>query len=186
MTTQPVEAKEPKKPKSPGLMGLPKRIDTFNAWLTARGAEVLKPTNEWEVTRFRANGQTHVLYVNKRGFLSMSEEVKKAVFAFLGQKSWTAGTATKRKATKDVDVRTLLERDGDECFLCGLPLGDDCTVEHLLSLTHGGSNHLSNKALAHSLCNERLGHLSLVQKIRLREATRTANYFNNTEEAMND
>lgn len=174
MQTQTVDAAPAfkKPPKSPGLMGLPKRVDVFNAWLTARGAEVMLPTNQWEVTRWRANGQTHVLYVNRRGFLSMSDDVKKAVFAFLGQQSWSAGVATKRKPTKDVEIRALLKRDGDECFLCGLALGDDCTVEHLVSLAHGGPNHIANKALAHEICNNTMGHLSLMEKIRLRETTR--------------
>lgn len=167
-------------------MGLPKRIDSFNAWLTARGAEVLTPTSEWEVTRYRAAGQTHVVYVNKRGFITMSDDVKKAVFAFLGNQSWSAGVATKRKPTKEVEVRALLMRDGDECFLCGLPMADDCTVEHLVSLAHGGPNHLANKALTHRRCNERLGHLPLMQKIQLREATRTANYFHNAQEVPHD
>jgi hypothetical protein len=169
METQTVDAPPVPKKKSPGLMGLPKRVDTFNAWLTARGAEVLLPTSQWEVTRWRANGQTHVVYVNKRGYLNMSDDVKKAVFAFLGHQSWFAGVATKRKPTKDVEIRALLKRDGDECFLCGLAMGEDCTVEHLVSLAHGGPNHIANKALAHERCNGLMGHLSLMEKIRLRE-----------------
>jgi len=172
MNTQTVDAAPAAKKKSPGLMNLPKRVDVFNAWLTARGAEVLPPTNQWEVTRYRANGETHVLYVNRRGYLSMSDAVKSAVFAFLGHQSWSAGVATKRKPVKEVEIRALLKRDGDECFLCGLALGEDRTVEHLVALAHGGPNHIANKALAHELCNNVMGHLSLMEKIRLRETTR--------------
>jgi hypothetical protein len=164
-----------KKPKSPGLMNLPKRVANLNAWLTSRGAEVLAPTNEWEVTRWRADGETHVLYRRKTGFLSMSPAVEKAVFAFLGGKPWSAGVATPRRSRSSTEVRTLLVRDGDECFLCGHALGDDCTVEHLVALAHGGPNHIANKALAHERCNNLMGHLSLMQKIRLREETRAAN-----------
>lgn len=51
--------------------------------------------------------------------------------------------------------RKLIERDGDTCCHCGLPLGDDISLEHRTPLSRGGSNGTDNLALAHRLCNER-------------------------------
>lgn len=66
----------------------------------------------------------------------------------------------------------LLLRDGPDCWCCGLPLGDDITVEHLLAIVKGGNNSLDNKCLCHGKCNERLGSLAIVDKVKIRELAR--------------
>lgn len=48
----------------------------------------------------------------------------------------------------------ILKRDGDCCTHCGKPLGHDMTLEHIVPIKRGGSNALSNLALAHRKCNE--------------------------------
>jgi 5-methylcytosine-specific restriction endonuclease McrA len=65
----------------------------------------------------------------------------------------------------------LLRRDGNECFFCGKPM-EDPTIEHLICRQFGGGNNLANLALAHRACNRTGGHLSVVEKVRLREAMR--------------
>lgn len=147
---------------------LRKKLPGFLEFLAARGAEVLQPTNEWEVVRFRAGGTTAVVYTNKTGSLRAQGVALEALNAFASNGSWHAGIATKRR-NRSNHIDTLLSRDGDRCFLCRKPLGDDITVEHLVPLAQGGPNRHANLALAHSACNLRMGHLSLMEKIALRD-----------------
>jgi hypothetical protein len=151
---------------------LPKRQADLKAWLTSRGAEVLVTTNPYEFVRYRAAGETHVLYRKGDGSFTVTKAVLTMVSAFLGNQTWSAGVATKRKARNPIEVRALIARDGDRCFLCGAPLGDDITVEHLVAITHGGPNHIANKVLAHEACNKEMHHLSVMEKVRLRECRR--------------
>lgn len=37
----------------------------FNLWLVDQGAEILSPTNDWEVLRYRLNSELHIIYKNK-------------------------------------------------------------------------------------------------------------------------
>ncbi|KAI3590435.1 hypothetical protein D9X30_4668 (plasmid) [Cupriavidus sp. U2] len=49
----------------------------------------------------------------------------------------------------------------------------DTSVEHLLSKADGGTDRLSNLALAHRKCNELAADLPVVGKVLLREKLRT-------------
>lgn len=149
---------------------LRKKLPAVRDFLAARGAEVLEPTNEWEVVRFRAAGATAVIYTNASGRITPSNQAAHAAMnAFVSGGKWNAGVAAPRRARRTPEVVALLERDGDCCFLCRKPLGNDITVDHLVPRTAGGPNHIANKALAHKGCNLRMGHLSLMEKIALRE-----------------
>jgi 5-methylcytosine-specific restriction endonuclease McrA len=69
-----------------------------------------------------------------------------------------------------------MKRDGDDCWFCLKPLGDDVTIEHLHPQMMGGSWHEDNLALAHAACNKAAGHLPRAQKETLRaEAMRKFN-----------
>lgn len=61
-------------------------------------------------------------------------------------------------------AKRLFERDGDECWLCGDPLGDDITVEHKQPRALGGTSADENCALCHGGCNRSVGHLPLSAK----------------------
>lgn len=52
-----------------------------------------------------------------------------------------------------VMVKELMQRHGEWCGLCGLPLGDDITVDHLTPVAQGGVYELHNLTLAHKSCN---------------------------------
>ena len=154
--------------KLPG--SIKKKKAAFVEFLAANGAEILTTTNEYEVLRFRANGETSVLYRNKHGEFTGTGEMAKAYSAFINGRKCIG--AQKNKATivkRTPKVRTLLERDGGNCFYCHEPLKNDITVEHLVSRAHGGPNHISNLVLAHQQCNADAGHLSAAEKIKLRE-----------------
>lgn len=152
---------------------LRKKLPTLKAWLSAAGAEILAPTNEWEMARFKAGGVTGIVYCNSVGRVKLQGPAQQAVMAFLSGQRWSAGVAVPRKRMKS-DFTALVKRDGDACFLCRQPLGDDITVEHLVPVAHGGPNHISNKVLAHAACNLRMGHLSAMEKINMRDAATQA------------
>lgn len=146
----------------------------FIEWLVARGAQVLRPTNEWELVRFDCASGVAIVYGNSKGGTTFTGEALKAWEAFKSNGTWSAGARTRRVKLSPV-VRTLLERDGDRCFYCfGHTSDADRSVEHLVPVAHGGPNHISNLVLAHGACNQRAGHLSAMEKIRMREQARGA------------
>ena len=77
-------------------------------------------------------------------------------------------------------VEHLRARDGDCCWLCGLPMDFKAepnsskawSVEHLLSQSHDGPDRLENLALCHPPCNRTLASLPLAKKIEMREKRR--------------
>ena len=153
---------------------IPETKSGFNAaffeFLSANGAEILTSTNKYEVARFKAIGVTSVLYCNKKGKLTYTGDFADAYKAFINGHKWEAPGKNKTRIVKrSPKVRTLLERDGGNCFYCHEPLKNDITVEHLVSRAHGGPNHISNLVLAHQQCNADAGHLSAAEKIKLRE-----------------
>lgn len=144
-----------------------KRLPQLCDWLTKAGAEVLEPTNPYEILRFRADGQTAVVYRKETSDRpTYIGDADKPIKAFFNSQPWHC--TTKRKGRKmSTDIRTLRARDGDDCFFCAWPVkAEDESVEHLLAASAGGSDHISNKALAHRLCNSQFGSMSLPEKIR--------------------
>jgi 5-methylcytosine-specific restriction endonuclease McrA len=59
-------------------------------------------------------------------------------------------------------VALLRARDGNDCWLCGKPLGGSpggsITLDHVIPRSKGGSNTLDNLRLAHRRCNHRRGN----------------------------
>lgn len=150
-----------------------KKEKPFREWLCSQGAEILAPTNPWELLRFTSYGATSVLYRNAAGVLSWTGESGVAWKCWRTGAPWVAVDKTNRrsgsKKTSPV-IRTLLDRDGDGCFYCQREMNtSDITIEHLVSRAHGGPNHISNYVLAHTACNKDAGHLSVMEKILLRE-----------------
>ncbi len=148
-----------------------KKIERFKDFLVARGAEVLIPTNEYELVRFRVNGSgASIIYTGKRGE-SFTGEALPAWEAFENNKPWTGGNrVVQRIQNRSVKSRTIRSRDGDNCFYCNIPVPfEDESLEHLLSQVHGGTNHVSNLVLAHKKCNADVGHLPIIEKIKIRE-----------------
>jgi len=68
-----------------------------------------------------------------------------------------------------------LSRDGDECWYCGLEMGVDATIEHLVPKSKGGLNGLANYVLAHKVCNAAAADKPLVAKIEMRSRMRAEN-----------
>ncbi|MCA0214772.1 MAG: HNH endonuclease [Proteobacteria bacterium] len=151
------------------LSKVKKKMPAIKLFLAARGAEVLATTNPYELIRFRSKHGVSVLYKTDKGQLTHTGQSFDALSAYFNQGSWSSGNAAKRRRAWGPDVRVILERDGEDCFLCLRPLGNDITREHLVALVHGGPDHIANKVLTHAACNLALHHLSLMEKIRMRE-----------------
>lgn len=141
----------------------------FKNWLQQQGCEILPNTNEHEAIRFKGS-EFGVKY--KSGRFS-GEYAKKAYICFQSGSKWDGGPiSTGRKNTYIKEKKALIKRDGTACFYCGLLMGDDITLEHLIPLTAGGKNNLSNMVLAHDACNNKMGFKPLVDKINYALKTR--------------
>lgn len=137
----------------PRLATVEKRMPAIKEFLMARGAEVLATTNPYELLRFRSSHGISVLYKTARGRVTHTGQTQDALLAYFDGRPWSSGNAAKRRKQSGADITAILARDGDGCFLCLEPLGDDITREHLLPITAGGPDHIANKALAHQRCN---------------------------------
>ncbi|MBU9468623.1 HNH endonuclease [Burkholderia multivorans] len=161
------------------LAQLTNRRAKFEAFLVERGAQILQPTNEWEVLRFKTARGTSIVYCNARGSVTPTGEALKAWDAFERGKPWRAAPAPKKRV-KGRDrlhpiYNALVRRDGHACFYCGEPTSEgDRSIEHLVARAHGGPDHLSNMVLAHRGCNASAGHLSVMEKIKIREQRKEA------------
>ena len=173
----------------------------FVAWLKDQGTNVLSTTNEWEVVRYQYKGleaptiafhRTAIVYHKKNGNLTWTDWSNKHYKDFLvgrdlGEKSkpkTPKTTKAKKQAKEQFEKKKpkahmirdkLRERDGDDCFYCGLPLEDDATIEHIIPKAEGGGNMLVNLALAHYGCNQEAADKSVHEKIVLRETKRNGN-----------
>mgnify|MGYP000005565171 CR=1 FL=1 len=77
---------------------------------------------------------------------------------------------TKSARARRHNVATLRKRDGDLCFYCLNEMTrEEMTREHLLASHTGGSDRNENLVLAHARCNKAVGHLSIAEKVRVRE-----------------
>lgn len=56
---------------------------------------------------------------------------------------------------RDYTVKALLDIDGDSCYLCGEVIDGAPSVDHILPLSKGGKDCITNVALAHWNCNNR-------------------------------
>jgi len=151
-----------------------KSIASFTDWLRAAGADILATTNEHEVLRWRCSLGAGVIYEGRRGLSANGPMAVDAVECFVGQRRWSGKAPTAKRRNQASPREQLKKRDGTRCFYCEradcLPL----TVEHLIPVSAGGPDTLGNKVLAGKRCNEALGHMTLVEKLRRRDALRGA------------
>jgi len=138
-------------------------LKKFTNWLLGRGAEILPLTNEYEALRFKGK-EVGVIY--KTGKTSGSYATK-AIKCYIKNKKWDGGPVNVgRKSNYKKEKIELLKRDGRHCFYCGLPLEDDISLEHLISLSSGGKNTISNMVLCHEKCNQEVKNLPISKKVK--------------------
>lgn len=146
----------------------------FAEFLIVAGADLLPPASEYELARFKTVNGVCVTYRNKKGRVKFSNDHARAAWeAFLEDKRWLASSLHKRAPRQNVEAK-LRKRDGDGCFFCGRPFTEEkpATLEHLLSIAHGGNNHLSNLVLAHGECNLKADSMPVIEKVKLRDELR--------------
>lgn len=146
-----------------------KTFGKFKTWLGEQGAEVLLSTNQWEVVRFRTANGVSVVYTNARGNNTFTGESDKAWRLYKRGKPWRV--VDRKRLYLGQRKNIIANRDGGrKCFFCGLPAikkyAEDVTIEHLLSFSHGGSDNINNLCLACKPCNDKLGNMAVVDKIR--------------------
>lgn len=138
------------------------------AWLTKNGAQMLPPTNCYEMARFIARGQTCIIYVGRRG-VTASGPAYEILEAFKSGKPYQMGDKQKPRTPMAKLRSVLLQRDGNRCFFCHEVMTDRYTVEHLVARAKGGPDHQDNLVLAHEDCNTEAANMPLIEKIKLRE-----------------
>lgn len=146
-------------------------LPSFKKFIFDRGGEILAPTNEWELIRFSTASGLGVIYRKQSGLVTFYGHAGLAWRCYINGSRWTAGHKARRKRDKQrVFISALKERDGDRCFYCGCVCDDtNASVEHLIPLNCGGSEHIANKVLACQPCNREAGHMPVIEKIKLRE-----------------
>lgn len=148
-------------------------VKNFETWLSSLGAEVLAPTNPFELVRFRAHSAVHIVYTKANGNITAQGFAKEAITAFKHKKPIDMGLVKANRNNASKQRAALFKRDGRECFYCGIDMpDDDMTNEHLINISAGGNNRIENMALAHKACNQRAANLPLLAKIKLREKMR--------------
>ena len=147
--------------------------DKFITFLRNAGAEILAPTNPYEVVRFRTptNGVS-IIYTGRRGY-KFTGEAQEAYERYSNGGKWTI--RSKAQKLREKLLMELMERDdGTDCFFCGQRTydGENMTIEHLLPISDGGNNNLKNLCIACKECNSSVDNLSIVEKIYYRDAIR--------------
>ena len=148
-----------------------RHLKTFERFLFDRGGEVLAPASEWELVRFETSNGLGIIYRKNNGQVTFYGAARLAWSCYLTGSRWTAGNKRKRARGKQrIVIDSLAKRDGHNCFYCGCKcIDENSSVEHLVPLNSGGTDHMSNKVLACVSCNREAGHMPVIEKIKLRE-----------------
>lgn len=166
-------------------------LEGFVQYLRDRGAEVLRPTNEWELVRYKAKwrGTTteavHIVYTKANGMLTFAQGSAGHYRAFTQRAELEVYQGPRKPPVFEVEgsvkpvsraakIReVLIKRDGEACWFCGVFMSkEDRTIEHLVPRSRGGANHVENYVLAHQECNRRAGNMSVREKRVLRDRIR--------------
>ena len=143
-------------------------ISKFKTYLEKSGAVLVRTTNQYELVRFKTLNGTSVVYRNKKGVFTFTGEAEEAYDKMLKKGVWVIipnGLKIKAQTLKDI-----IERDGEDCFYCGCKTTDkDRTIEHILSVAHGGNNNINNLSLSCKKCNVIAGSKPIVEKIAFRD-----------------
>lgn len=145
-----------------------RRLTEFKEYLKSQGIFLQPIHKPEELIRFSDQHGVSILYTANANAKRMTGRMHYAWTCFCQNRQRMQGY---RKAVPS-KVQLLLERDGDECFLCCQKLGDDITVDHLVAKSKGGPDHLDNYVLMHRRCNNLCEDRSPMWKMRMRERNR--------------
>ena len=146
-------------------------VKKIEAYLNKHGAIIQDKTNEYEVIRFTVNDVVCVVYQGKKG-ISFSSATARDVYEKF-RKGLPLKTCNYKRKQKPNFKKMLIDRDGLSCFYTGKQMGaDDCTIEHLIPLSKGGTDNLHNMVLCEKSINHEMADLPLVCKLRKRDQMR--------------
>ena len=145
-------------------------FESFDVYLDKIGAERLEIKNMWEDARFIANEIICVVYHNKQGTHSYSNELAKKVhLSFLDNKLLNIQNIKRKKLSYQLKEK-LFKRDGNKCFYTGIELSMEiASIEHLIPLSKGGKNNIDNLVLCTDESNKLMADKPLTEKIIYRE-----------------
>ena len=146
------------------------KLANFKTWLSSQGAEIMQPTNQYEVLRYRCKIGTGIIYSGKKGLSVNNNDVYEAWDCFINtKKKWVAKGKPGKRSGGSLKKRQLIDRDGRECFYCGDEFQqNELTLEHLVPIVCEGPDRLENLVLACKPCNGLAGRLPVIEKILLR------------------
>ena len=136
-------------------------------YLNHIGADRLEVTNPYEIARFKANGETCVIYTNQRGNRRRGSNplANKILDAFYDKKLINV-QKEKRQSLKSKFLKTLLNRDGNCCFYTNKEMTEnEMSIEHLIPLSKGGKNNIDNLVLCIEEENQKMADKPLIEKI---------------------
>jgi len=136
-------------------------IPEIKLWLQKYGAEILPTTNDYELLRYKGK-KVGVIYSSGN---TSAPHVRDMLKAFHNNLKWKDAPVSTGRKTYVKQKISILDRDGSCCFYCGKEMENDITLEHLIPLTAGGTNLLSNMVLAHEKCNSAQGFKPLNEKV---------------------
>jgi hypothetical protein len=146
-----------------------KDVEKFKGWAEGNGGVIEPTTNPFELARVRHADGVIVIYQGKRG-VSFSDSIARKAWAKFKQGAGFPLAKRHRRSKTEETVYRLSQRDGLRCWFCGCDFDENNrqTVEHLLSVCHGGNNNLANLVLACQPCNSAAGNLPIAVKVTLR------------------
>lgn len=142
--------------------------DKFITFLIESGAEILGTTNPYEVIRFKTLNGVSVVYTGKKG-IKFTGESSEAYQQFKKHDIWQIKRRDKK--AKEAIVNLITDRDGMDCFYCGEETikGKTSSIEHILSISHGGNNNPANLTVACRECNQVVGNMTVLEKVLYRD-----------------
>ena len=102
----------------------------------------------------------------RRGYMRDYYQRNRAkILAQIKARGWSKPKLGKARGAafhRDMVIALLRQRDGDNCSLCGLTVGQaEASVDHVELVAWGGTNEATNLRLTHLKCN-----LSRPKKVR--------------------
>lgn len=145
-------------------------LSAFGMWLTERGAEILAPRADYEAFVFRYSSGLAVIYAKRDRPSYANPNAMTALRAYWAGEAWRAQKVDQRQRISKSRRRAVFERDQASCVYCDST--DNLTIDHVVAITAGGTDHVSNLVTCCRPCNELFG--AMPAGVKIRQAIRRA------------
>jgi 5-methylcytosine-specific restriction endonuclease McrA len=153
-----------------------KRCSTMNAWREANKEHVLNYRKSWyEKNKDKQSASHKIWYIKNReraiGLNKIWKENNKAHLA-VSKKKWSYENPEKNRIYRHTrrarmrnsegthtaqDIKDMHKAQGGCCIYCGVDVGEDYHVDHIVPLVKGGSNGKENLQITCPTCNLKKG-----------------------------